>query len=305
MGSTGEYRILISNDDRLLHDSSNIDSVTGGALNDVIVGNQGMDHLNGEGGNDLFIWSFGGDNDNVNGGDGFDVQEVNASDASESFTFEPFFDGPSYILSTDSVNGLGLLLTSVEGLDIRARGGDDRLIVPDPASLDLTGLIKFWGGKGDDTVNGSATSNPFIVYGDAGSDTLIGGRGVDSLNGGNGKDVLRGSRGADALNGGAGDDLFVYKALNESGTTAGHRDQLTGFASGDGINVHAIDAKAGGANNDFVLDTNNTFSQGEIRQTVTHGNLRLDFNVDTDSQAEMSIVLLNHTTLLSSGDFVL
>src|SRR4029079_17058844 len=116
---------------------------------------------------------------------------------------------------------------------------------------------------------------------------------------------MRRGRGMDELNGGIGNDVFVYKALNESGTSAGTRDQITGFASRDRINVHAIDAKAGGANNDFVLDTNNSFSEGEIRQSVHNGNLRLDFNADADAQAEMSIVLLNHTALLSNTDFVL
>ena len=54
-----------------------------------------------------------------------------------------------------------------------------------------------------------------------------------------------------------------------------------------------------------MLDTDNSFSKGEIRQTVQNGNLRIDFNADTDAQAEMSIALLNHTALLSTGDFVL
>lgn len=150
------------------------------------------------------------------------------------------------------------------------------------------------GGLGSDRLTGNGSAN-----------TLIGLEGGDTLKGGGGIDQLRGGLGLDKLNGGAGNDVFFYQALNESGTTSGTRDQISGFASGDRINVHAIDAKAGGVNDDFVLDTNNSFSQGEIRQTVQSGNLRLDFNADADAQAEMSIVLLNHAALLSNGDFVL
>ncbi len=154
-----------------------------------------------------------------------------------------------------------------------------------------------------DTLIGSSQND--VLNGGGGDDRLNGNNGHDQLTGGNGIDQLRGGRGMDELNGGLGNDVFVYKALNESGTSAGTRDQITGFASGDRINVHAIDAKAGGANNDFVLDTNNSFSEGEIRQSVHNGNLRLDFNADADAQAEMSIVLLNHTALLTNRDFVL
>ena len=55
-----------------------------------------------------------------------------------------------------------------------------------------------------------------------------------------------------------------------------------------------------------MLDTNGSFSEGEIRQTVTAGgHLLLEFNADADAAPDMSILLRDHTTLLTSGDFLL
>lgn len=83
---------------------------------------------------------------------------------------------------------------------IKGTRGDDVISVTD------TGVI----------VNGrfkpySATTidNGFIIGGDAGNDTITGGRGPDEIDGGTGNDLLVGSSGLDRLIGGSGDDTLV------------------------------------------------------------------------------------------------
>lgn len=84
---------------------------------------------------------------------------------------------------------------------------------------------KFWGGAGNDTLNGlSGTDNLSgnagndklyggagndLLYGNDGNDTVSGDSGNDSLSGGNGDDKLLGGTGKDILNGGAGKDILT------------------------------------------------------------------------------------------------
>ncbi|TXI04819.1 MAG: hypothetical protein E6Q73_02720, partial [Pseudorhodobacter sp.] len=80
--------------------------------------------------------------------------------------------------------------------------------------------------------------------------TLTGSAAANRLTGGAGADRLTGGRGGDALTGGAGADRFVFASLADSGF-AGF-DQITDFTHlSDRIDLSAIDARAGGANNAF------------------------------------------------------
>ncbi|MEQ1950824.1 M10 family metallopeptidase C-terminal domain-containing protein [Mesorhizobium yinganensis] len=97
----------------------------------------------------------------------------------------------------------------------------------------------------------------------------------------------------------------LFAALNESGIGAAKADQITDFAPGDKIDISKIDAVADGDDNAFKLDAGGAFVAGEIHQTLSGGNLVIDFNVDGDAAAEMSIVLVGQTTLLAAADFIL
>ncbi|MEQ1955193.1 calcium-binding protein [Mesorhizobium sp. CN2-181] len=165
------------------------------------------------------------------------------------------------------------------------------------------------------TVPIDLTGNDFAqtVFGNAGANTLrglganddlFGFAGDDKLIGGDGNDDLIGGLGFDKMAGGAGKDDFVFLTLADSGIGAAKADQITDFAAGDRINVSLIDAIAGGGDDVFKLDAGGAFVAGEIHQTVSGGNLVLDFNVDADAAAEMSIVLVGHTALLSAADFL-
>ena len=83
------------------------------------------------------------------------------------------------------------------------------------------GLLYGYGGAGDDVFNVvnpidyllSAPTGTFRFFGEAGNDSLSGGRSDDELNGGSGNDSLNGFGGNDILTGGTGADTFNFTNL--------------------------------------------------------------------------------------------
>lgn len=147
------------------------------------------------------------------------------------------------------------------------------------------------GGRGNDTLTGSAADNVLygndgndLLNGQDGNDILLGGRGNDTLNGGSGRDFLIGGLGADSLNGGAGDDLLVGATtafdLNERAllailaewrTPQTYTERINHLRYGGGLNVAdgtsirlssttviddvAVDALNGGTEQDWFWAT--------------------------------------------------
>ena len=157
---------------------------------------------------------------------------------------------------------------------------------------------------GATNIDGAGGSTNNTLVGNSGNNLLEGNGGDDTLQGNGGADTLSGGGGADLLYGGAGNDVFLFAATSES--TATSRDQIMDFAAGDLISVSGVDADESVTGDQaFVLDTDASFSVGEIRQTVVGGNLLLEFNTDGDIDAEMSILVVGRTSLLTSTDFAL
>ena len=80
---------------------------------------------------------------------------------------------------------------------------------------------------------------------------------------------------------------------------------MADFESGiDKLDLRGIDAMASIAGNqDFVLDTNGDFAQGEIR-LVDHGTfLMLEANTDLDTAVELAIQF-DGISSLSASDFL-
>jgi Ca2+-binding RTX toxin-like protein len=143
------------------------DTITGGALNDVIYGDGGNDKLIGGTGNDVLYGLGGTDtliggagNDQLNGGSGNDTVDYSASAAAVS------------------VN-LALGTATGEGNDI------------------LLNIENATGSGFDDTITGNTLAN--VLIGGSGTDTLRGGDGNDTLTGGSGLDQLFGEDGHDTL----------------------------------------------------------------------------------------------------------
>jgi Ca2+-binding RTX toxin-like protein len=121
-----------------------------------------------------------------------------------------------------------------------------------------------------------------------GSFRLIGGAGGDSLIGGAGADELFGGLGGDFLVGLGGADRFVYTDAAQS--RAGASDLLAEFDADDVIDLAAIDAVAGGADDAFTFIGSAAFTAaGQVRLVQDGAAWRLEANVDADLGADLVI----------------
>ena len=126
---------------------------------------------------------------------GFEISEIDASDASEVTSF-----ADSSIPHSHS-----------------ARAGDDALI----------------GGLKGDLLYGNSGSD--VLKGGRGDDGLYGGRHADHLHGGRGQDLLIGGPGSDFLNGGGGSDVMRGGSGPDTFKLSKGRDVVRGFEVGTDI----------------------------------------------------------------------
>ena len=145
------------------------------------------------------------------------------------------------------------------------------------------------GGDGDDQIDGDDGLD--VINGGNDADILRGLGGNDNINGDAGADQITGGAGGDRMSGGDGADTFIYTAASEAGVPqinvgnglsfnqgtralAGAAAQLAGTIGGtydlitdfnileDKIDLSAIDAISGGADDAFTFD--GTFSNGGL-----------------------------------------
>lgn len=175
--------------------------------------------------------------------------------------------------------------------DVDLGDGDDTL----DGGGRLSGTIH--AGLGSDSVVGTAHAD--LIYGDDadhtdsfGSDTLLGGGGADTLFGGDWTDRLVGGKGADELTGGAGRDTFAFTAVIDSSVK--HADLITDLATGDRIDLSAIDANGmiAGDQAFFLVDSFDRHA-GEAKLSYDAGEdvTRLELDVDGDAKADALILL--------------
>lgn len=152
---------------------------------------------------------------------------------------------------------------------------------------------------GNGNINGTGNALDNVITGNNGS---------NALNGGAGSDTLLGGGGQDDLNGGAGADMFVYRAITDSGVGGNNRDVINGFSSvdGDRIDLSAIDAIAGGAWDQFTFIGTQAFTGvGQLRYVVNNGgNLTLQGNTTGDLAQDFEI-RLNNVQALAVTDLIL
>jgi hypothetical protein len=290
------------------------DTIVGGANGEVLVGGEGADVIDGNGGIDTlsFADSFaGGVNVDVSTGTGF------GGDASgdtyeniENVIGTQFRDTLTGSSGNNRLDGRGGADTLLGG------AGNDTLIVDNAGDI----VVEEAGG-GTDRVGASVTYalaagqhvERMSTTNSAGTNTihLTGNEFAQEMTGNAGNNWLTGGGGRDVMTGGRANDTFDFNAVGESGTGSSTRDVIVDFTDSGGeqdrINVATIDANTiAGGNNAFVLDTNGSFSTGEIRQVLVNGgaDLLLEFNNDGDASADMSILLMGRTTLLDNADFV-
>ncbi|HYC99277.1 calcium-binding protein [Brevundimonas sp.] len=287
------------------------ETITGSAGDDTIAGYRGNDTLNGGDGADLFLYyvnpyvSGSDGSDVIDGGDGFDLLEVRVpiletyQDSTQTFGLQTFslhagVGGEAIFTMAQPHSGGPLQATvtmqGVEGFRysgshnwvdppyylsggdiIYTPNGDDRLTIGDLGGTDMTGLIEFDGGSGNDWLDAAATINVIhahggtgfdvlrggsaddLLHGEADADALYGGAGGDQLFGGDGDDRLTGGAGANLLSGGVGSDT----ALFEDATQGVIIDLNDGVVSNNGYGgvdtLDGIEHLIGGAYNDVLI----------------------------------------------------
>ena len=309
------------------------DQIFGGSITNHLFGDEGADFLSGASGDDELyggaghdILIGGADNDMLDGGAGFDLASY--IDASGSVRVDLSLEG----VAQDTGNAGYDTLLSIEGLegsgfadhlsgrsgadDIRGLAGNDEIFGRAGSDVLSGGLGNdmLVGGAGWDEIHGGGWSDTLFgdngndrLFGDYGKDLLVGGGQNDILDGGVGDDVLIGSWGMDVMTGGAGADSFVFES-GHSGRWQGNADRILDFsgAEGDVIDLSAIDAVAGGADDAFTFTGSGAFTgiAGELVSYVAGGNTYVAGDTDGDGAADF-IIRLDGVVDLTSGDFVL
>ena len=177
------------------------------------------------------------------------------------------------------------------------------------------GRDSLFGNDGRDTLYGGSGRDQ--LYGQDGADRLYGDAGFDQLSGGAGDDLLNGGGGSDDLIGGAGADTFQY--LTSTADDAPNGDQFVDFifdfsrAQGDRIGVEQIDAnpyRAGDQDFTFVGTRDFSGSVGQARyqfelDPAGDWQTRVQFDVNGDRVADLTVLLVNGRIGLTADDFFL
>jgi VCBS repeat-containing protein len=205
----------------------------------------------------------------------------------------------SYTLSDGSLTDTATIslkiLDTTNGADTFALDGNDFSYIDAQNNVDtLTGDLLLSGNAGIDT---------FI--GNNGNDVLSGGAGDDNLFGNENNDRLTGGAGADHLTGGNNVDTFAYLATSDS--TLATSDVIADFTHGtDKIDLSAIDAVPGGADNAFAFGGSNANTvANSVTFSESGGNTIIHIDNTGDTVADMQIVLTGTGLGLAASDFIL
>ena len=204
------------------------DDLSSGDGDDRLEGGNGNDSLSGDAGDDTLIGGSG--DDDLSGGEGNDRLEGGSGDDGLSGgEGDDRLEGGSGNDSLAGDAGNDTLIGGDQNDTLNGGSGDDRLEggngndslssgAGDDTLIGGSGDDGLSGGEGNDRLEGGSGNDS--LTGDAGNDTLIGGSGNDTLEGGDGDDTLHSSPGIDSLDGGAGDDLILLTGTQEAGDTA-------------------------------------------------------------------------------------
>ncbi len=183
--------------DDIIVGGPNLDTIKGGEGDDRLAGgpnSTGIESIEGGAGNDVMIWNNGDGDDSDVGGAGIDETQFNNGTADDVMDVAPVGGGAHHFHRVGA--GIDIDMSAdTERLNINAFSGNDSLVSAPGTTVATT----VDAGPGNDT----------ITTGD-GTDTINGGTGVDTLSGGAGADRIAGNQGNDTDNGGAGDDTLVW-----------------------------------------------------------------------------------------------
>jgi Ca2+-binding RTX toxin-like protein len=234
-----------------------IESATGTANADTLLGNDGDNALTGLAGNDTL--QGGGGDDSLNGGAGNDVIDGGAG-----------FDRAYYYFSLNGATSGATWSFTGNGPQVDEYGNTDTLSNIEAAYVEGTDF--------NDTLTGGG-----------GNDMVIGNGGNDVVVGGAGDDQLAGSFGTDTLTGGTGNDTFFIDLTRESGT-----DRITDFAEGDRIRITDLVTEIGQVTltvASFSAGNGTTVGQNQVQVETVGGVTRLYVGTNAITGADVTIEL--------------
>ncbi|MDM3872663.1 Ig-like domain-containing protein [Porticoccus sp. W117] len=242
------------------------------------------------------------------GGDGGTINVVdNSAQLTATFTPGDFTVGDSFSfdIDTDQVGGDG----ADDGGDFGQANVTFTITYSDGSTQTGT-YVEIAGNDGDLSQGVSASaSDPVILVGQSGNDTLAGGAGEDALFGGEGNDILNGNAGSDALQGGVGNDILTGGAGD---------DILAGGLGSDTFRWVDGDEGTGAAPaNDIISDFNQgqgdvlnlqDLLQGEESGDLTNylsfslddGNTRIEVSSEGNGTVDQ-VIILDDVDLTAGG----
>jgi Ca2+-binding RTX toxin-like protein len=256
------------------HDTfTNIENVSTGDGNDIIVGDANDNYLTSGGGDDILYGGAGDDHldggrgdDQLHGGDGNDL--LFGQEGDDLIDGGAGVDFVGYDMYGETP-GDGVRVDLAAGWAVGVATGSDALI----------SIENIAGTQVSDTIYGSGDSN--YLSGQAGDDFIDGRGGNDFLEGGAGNDTLVGGAGDDDLTGGAGNDTFVFSG------NFGH-DTIEDFAAGSG---------------DVIQFSAANFAS--VADVIGHASYDgIGVFIDAGSGSSVELVGL-HLDQLSSSDFLI
>jgi Ca2+-binding RTX toxin-like protein len=263
-----------------------IESLSGSAWDDVLIGNDASNGLIGGSGQD-WLQSLkgvdvlvGGDGaDSVWGGDGDDVLE--GGDGDDTIDGGAGVDMASYLTAG---SGVSINLAFLEEQNTHGAGVDT-----------LVSIENLVGSSHDDDLYGNA--------------------GVNVLDGAGGEDWIVGFGGADVLTGGAGPDLFGFTDISDSSAAA--PDRITDFVDafslppnsppGDVIVLWNIDADTGVAGDQAFHFGATAGHAGDLLLSydASSDTTKLSLYVNSDAVVDGVILLSGYHLNLSANDILL
>ena len=299
-GNASDNRLEGRGGNDALSGGGGADTLLGGDGDDLVKGQKGGDDLLGDAGDDRLYGGAG--NDQLFGGSGADILQGHSGD-------DTLTGGAGDDLYF--VDSLGDTVVEEEGAGIdEVRVHKLDYVLPDNVEV-LRISSGHYSGTGNalaNEINGSNGNNAILGLG--GNDILRGRGGSDTIDGGAGNDVIAGNAGRDFLTGGSGADRFVFTSITDSAPGPVNADVITDFsqAQGDRVQLAAIDAIPGGADDKFAFIGTAAFSgtAGELRyrHEAGTGDTLVEMDVDGDGVRDMTIRLTG-THDLVAGDFIL
>ena len=276
LGGDGADTLNGGADNDILNGGAGLDTLNGGEGIDLLEGGLGDDILNGDAGADQL---FGGDGaDILRGGEGNDVLRGEAG-------LDSLFGGAgddTYFIDADLDT-----VTEVanEGIDT----------VRTTVSYTLGANVERLVLEGSGDLNGTGNALANVLTGNAGANHLQGMGGADNLYGGDGADIIDGGGGNDILAGGLGADRFLVgqESINLSSAPGAtiETDVLTDLiaSQGDILDLSAIDAIAGGADDAFELVGAFNGQAGQMTLSFAGGVTTLQLDLDGDGRADYQL----------------